>query len=205
MTTDSRKISLDSGLFVYRRKQRWSFLCSPGNGHGAAGLIASAERLPPELQQAPRIEVASPNRALLDWAADYRKRYSSHVLGITGKAWKHQSPGIFAKAWILHATRGNYNNFIGVPLTLLSAPLDTSWWVVKWEQTALEDQTCQGISADSWFTDNIGKAIWNFYSTQLELPEKSGLWKDLWKVAKPGFQQMCWREIFLNERPNRLG
>jgi hypothetical protein len=37
--------------------------------HGAAGLIASAERLPAELQQAPRIEVASPNQALLDWAA----------------------------------------------------------------------------------------------------------------------------------------
>ena len=75
LTTDSRKI----------QPGQW-FVCLQGENndghsyaaqamaHGAAGLIASAERLPVELQQAPRIEVASPNQALLDWAADYRKR-----------------------------------------------------------------------------------------------------------------------------------
>ena len=85
LTTDSRKI----------RPGQW-FVCLLGENsdghsyaaqalnHGAAGLIASADRLPAELQQVPRIEVTSPNQALLDWATDYRKRFSGQVLGITG-------------------------------------------------------------------------------------------------------------------------
>ncbi len=140
------------GLWINHRfsqNSAWTMVCVPTGensdghsyaaqamAHGAAGLIASAERLPVELQQAPRIEVASPNQALLDWAADYRKRFSGHVLGITGSNGKtttkeiarHLCQSLDATA---HATQGNYNNFIGVPLTLLSAPLDTSWWVVE--------------------------------------------------------------------------
>jgi UDP-N-acetylmuramoyl-tripeptide--D-alanyl-D-alanine ligase len=188
LTTDSRKI----------QPGQW-FVCLQGENsdghsyaaqamaHGAAGLIASAERLPAELQQAPRIEVASPNQALLDWAADYRKRFSGHVLGITGSNGKtttkeiarHLCQSLDATA---HATQGNYNNFIGVPLTLLSAPLDTSWWVVEMGTNHFgEIETLAKVSQPTvGLLTSIGESHLEFLlNTAGVAREKSGLWKGL--------------------------
>ena len=187
LTTDSRKI----------QPGQW-FVCLQGENsdghsyaaqamaHGAAGLIASAERLPVELQQAPRIEVASPNQALLDWAADYRKRFSGHVLGITGSNGKtttkeiarHLCQSLDATA---HATQGNYNNFIGV-LTLLSAPLDTSWWVVEMGTNHFgEIETLAKVSQPTvGLLTSIGESHLEFLlNTAGVAREKSGLWKGL--------------------------
>ena len=33
--------------------------------------------------------------------------------------------------WQAYATLGNYNNYIGVPLTLLDAPIEAEWWVIE--------------------------------------------------------------------------
>jgi UDP-N-acetylmuramoyl-tripeptide--D-alanyl-D-alanine ligase len=103
---------------------------------GASGLIVSAERLPAELRSAPHIVVSSPNQALLDWGADFRNRFDGTVLGITGSNGKTTAKEIARQLcahWDpqAHATAGNFNNFIGVPLTLLSAPLDADWWIVE--------------------------------------------------------------------------
>ena len=38
----------------------------------------------------------------------------------------------------VHATQGNLNNLIGVPLTLLSANLEEDWWVIEMEPINLE-------------------------------------------------------------------
>lgn len=62
-------------------------------------------------------------KALQDLALFHRKRFKKPVLGITGSNGKTTSKELITKVlsekFIVHATKGNYNNHIGVPLTLL--------------------------------------------------------------------------------------
>ena len=51
------------------------------------------------------------------------------VVGITGSIGKTTTKDILTELlsvrYRVHATQGNYNNLIGMPLTILSAPKDT--------------------------------------------------------------------------------
>lgn len=62
-------------------------------------------------------------KALQDLAVFHRKRFKKPVLGITGSNGKTTTKELITKVlsekFIVHATKGNYNNHIGVPLTLL--------------------------------------------------------------------------------------
>lgn len=62
-------------------------------------------------------------KALQELAAFHRSRFKRPVIGITGSNGKTTTKEIISrvleKKYIIHATRGNYNNHIGVPLTLL--------------------------------------------------------------------------------------
>lgn len=62
-------------------------------------------------------------RALQDLARFHRKRFKRPVIGITGSNGKTTTKElitrVLSKKYIVHATKGNYNNHIGVPLTLL--------------------------------------------------------------------------------------
>ncbi len=62
-------------------------------------------------------------KALQDLASFHRARFKRPVLAITGSNGKTTTKELISKvlseAYIIHATKGNYNNHIGVPLTLL--------------------------------------------------------------------------------------
>ena len=62
-------------------------------------------------------------KALQELAAFHRARFKRPVLAITGSNGKTTTKELISrvleKKYIVHATRGNYNNHIGVPLTLL--------------------------------------------------------------------------------------
>ncbi|MEQ8629058.1 UDP-N-acetylmuramoyl-tripeptide--D-alanyl-D-alanine ligase [Ekhidna sp.] len=61
--------------------------------------------------------------ALQDLAKFHRTRFKRPVLGITGSNGKTTTKELITRVlsekYIVHATKGNYNNHIGVPLTLL--------------------------------------------------------------------------------------
>ncbi|WP_425390143.1 UDP-N-acetylmuramoyl-tripeptide--D-alanyl-D-alanine ligase [Ekhidna sp.] len=61
--------------------------------------------------------------ALQELAKFHRDRFKRPVLGITGSNGKTTTKELVARVlsqrYIIHATKGNYNNHIGVPLTLL--------------------------------------------------------------------------------------
>ncbi|MBF0352397.1 MAG: UDP-N-acetylmuramoyl-tripeptide--D-alanyl-D-alanine ligase [SAR324 cluster bacterium] len=105
---------------------------------GAALIVGNRSRIPRSITQLsiPLIHVEDPNRAFLDLAADYRKRFQGTVIGVTGSNGKTSTKEILKGLCqnldpTTHATAGNFNNHIGVPLTLLSAPLSSGWWVVE--------------------------------------------------------------------------
>jgi len=62
-------------------------------------------------------------KALQDLAAFHRCRFKRPVIGITGSNGKTTTKElitrVLSKKYTVHATKGNYNNHIGVPLTLL--------------------------------------------------------------------------------------
>lgn len=72
---------------------------------------------------------------LLRLAAWVRERLGAQVVGITGSIGKTTTKdalaALLATRYRVHATRGNYNNLIGLPLTILSAPADTEVLVLE--------------------------------------------------------------------------
>ena len=95
-------------------------------------LIAHAEACAAALLRA---EDDDAEEFLLRLAAWWREGKPWRVVGVTGSVGKTTTKDMLACAlgcrWRTHATAGNYNNLIGVPLTLLSAPADAEALVVE--------------------------------------------------------------------------
>jgi len=74
-------------------------------------------------------------RALGDLAAYQRRRSDARVIGITGSNGKTTTrrmiAAIFGRCFETLASRGNYNNEIGLPLTLLELRPDHQWIVLE--------------------------------------------------------------------------
>ena len=73
--------------------------------------------------------------ALQTLARAYRRRWTCPVLGMTGSNGKTTTKelirDVLATRYRVHATLGNLNNHIGVPLTLLNAPAQPEFVVVE--------------------------------------------------------------------------
>lgn len=126
IVTDSRQVQRGD-LFVALKGEKY-------DGHnfsqqalddGAAGILVE-EKTEIDLkdggQQKNIICVKSTLQALGDLAHDYRRRFSFPIIGLTGSSGKTSTKEIMAavagrKKNIL-ATEGNFNNLIGLPLTI---------------------------------------------------------------------------------------
>jgi UDP-N-acetylmuramoyl-tripeptide--D-alanyl-D-alanine ligase len=121
VSTDSRALPNDA-LFVALAGERFdghrfvdqipALAVLVNDGHGAAAL--------------PSIAVADTRRALGDLAAGWRARFKLPVIAVTGSNGKTTTKEMIAAILAVAlgegdrcATRGNFNNDIGVPLTLL--------------------------------------------------------------------------------------
>ena len=76
-----------------------------------------------------------PTEFLLALAHDYRLGLDARVIGVTGSIGKTTTKDVMAellrrrfRVWV---TKGNYNNLIGMPLTILSAPADTEVMILE--------------------------------------------------------------------------
>ena len=118
--SDTRKL-MAGELFVALRGPNYS-------GHefvmqaeklGASGALVEH----PILCHLPQVVVRDTRRALGAYAAHWRAQFSIPVIGITGSngktTVKEMIASILRRRRITLATRGNLNNDIGVPLTLL--------------------------------------------------------------------------------------
>lgn len=84
----------------------------------------------------PYILVRSSEQAIKDIAEYYRSLFCNiEVIGITGSVGKTSTKemiaAVLSREFIVHKTKGNFNNELGVPLTLLSMPEDTEVAVVE--------------------------------------------------------------------------
>ncbi|HJA92213.1 MAG TPA: UDP-N-acetylmuramoyl-tripeptide--D-alanyl-D-alanine ligase [Candidatus Eisenbergiella merdipullorum] len=99
---------------------------------GALGVIC--EELS-EKPAGPCILVKDSLKALRDIAAFYREQLPVKVVGITGSVGKTSTKefiaAVLSQKYRVHKTQGNYNNEIGVPLTVLSMPEDAEAAVLE--------------------------------------------------------------------------
>ena len=79
--------------------------------------------------------VPNTEHALQQLANAYRKTFNIPVIGVTGSNGKTTTKELLAavlqQRYEVHYTQGNYNNHLGVPLTLLSMPSSTEIAVVE--------------------------------------------------------------------------
>ena len=134
VVTDSRKITLDC-LFIPLSGENFD-----GHHFGEASLAAGAAGLLWQLDKGPApegpvIAVEDTLQALQRLASAFLKQIAPQVVAITGSNGKTTTKDIVTSLletqFKVHKTQGNFNNHIGLPLTLLSMNEDTEIAVLE--------------------------------------------------------------------------
>jgi murE/murF fusion protein len=141
ISTDSRS--------VRRGNIFWALSGDRFNGHdfipdaikkGAIGAVISSTFDFRPLTFSPQsrpilLKVQDALKALGDFAAWYKEYLGIKVVGITGSCGKTTTKelifSILGKKWKVAKTPGNFNNLIGLPLSLLLAKSDDAWAVLE--------------------------------------------------------------------------
>lgn len=133
--TDSRKPQ-SQGLFVPLSGERFDghdYVQQMMSEAGAAAFLWQKDHGAPPAGNA--IKVEDTLEALQQLAAVYLRETGVSVVGITGSNGKTTTKDIvtalLGTTFKVHKTEGNYNNHIGLPLTVLSMPQDTDIVVLE--------------------------------------------------------------------------
>ena len=162
-TLDSRKVK-PGMLFVAVKGERLDGhdFIPQARAAGAAGIVDGREELA-------RV------------AAEYRRTLKAKVIGITGSAGKTTTKELVAAflragGFRVHATEGNFNNDLGLPLTILNCPPDAEFLVVEMgtnhpgEIAYLVDIA----RPDAGVISSIGTAHIEFFKTQDGIADEKG-------------------------------
>ncbi|MEM1358294.1 MAG: UDP-N-acetylmuramoyl-tripeptide--D-alanyl-D-alanine ligase, partial [Bacteroidota bacterium] len=112
-----------------------------GNAFAAKALAAGAAYA---IVDDPSVVIAGDERYLLvadslaalqELAREHRRRHQMPVLAITGSNGKTTTKelvnAVMSRQYAVHATPGNYNNHLGLPLTVLATPVGTEMTILE--------------------------------------------------------------------------
>ena len=162
VSTDSRSMA-PGALFIPLRGERF-------DGHdylGQAVTNGAAACLSEEViagLSVPVVRVANTLKALGDIAACWRQQLRGPLVGITGSAGKTTTKEMLASILELSGpglkTAGNYNNLIGLPLTLLRMTRNDQWAVIEMGTSALGEieRLTQIAQPSIGIITNVGQA-----------------------------------------------
>ena len=164
VSTDSRNIT-PGCLFIPLEGERFdghSFINSALEA-GAAGCLTAREResyLPGKFY----IKVRSTQRALWELARYYKKLFPIPFIAVTGSVGKtttkDMTAAVLGARFRVHKTEGNFNNDIGVPLTLLRLEAQHEVCVVElgMDHAGEIDNLARLVEPDMALITNIGDA-----------------------------------------------
>ena len=163
ISTDSRSIEKDC-VFVAIKGERFDgndFAYKVASDGIAACVIADRNDLPHH----ERLFIVDDSISTLQQLAKlHRERINIPVIGITGTngktTTKELTAAVLSKKYNIIYTQGNYNNHIGVPLTLLQMRPDTEIAVVEMGANHINEiaQLCSIAQPDFGLITNIGKS-----------------------------------------------
>lgn len=162
VTTDTRNITEGSLFFALKGdKFNANTFAAEALEKGAAYSVVDEE----EFAVNDRIVLVENVLETLQQLANYhRRQFDIPIIGLTGSNGKTTNKElltrVLSKKYKVHATKGNLNNHIGVPLTLLSMANDTQIAVVEMganHQKEIE-LLCGIAEPTHGFVTNLGKA-----------------------------------------------
>ncbi len=136
ISTDTRELS-GGELFVALSGERFDAHDFLADAKAKGAVAAVVRRGTPPMDGLPFFDVPDPLAALGQLARARRELLPPHasVVAITGSSGKTSTKemvrAVLATRWRVHATSGNLNNLVGVPLTILAAPEATEALVVE--------------------------------------------------------------------------
>ncbi len=185
ISTDSRKIDNDC-VFVALKGERFDgndFAYQVANEGKAACVIADRKDLPTH----ERLFIVDDSLTTLQQLARlHRERCNIPIIGITGTNGKTTTKElvstVLSKKYNIIYTQGNFNNHLGVPLTLLRIKPETELAVVEMGANHPGEiaQLCEIAQPDFGIITNIGKAhIEGFGSFEGVIKTKNELYQYL--------------------------
>lgn len=201
VSTDSRTIS-KGNLFVPLIGDQFdghSFI-ELAEANGAVAALWQKDRPVPDNVEIPLIEVEDTLIGLQELSQYYRQKINPIIIGVTGSNGKTTTKDLLSSVlspkYKVHKTKGNLNNHIGVPLTLLSMPDDTEVAVVEMGMSSLgEIELLSSIAKpDIAVITNIGESHIEFLKTReniakAKLEITKGLKGNGWLIL-PGDEQL---------------
>ena len=154
----------------------------PGMGFVALkGEKSDGHDFIPQAKAAGAVEIIDGLEDLQRRANEYRRTLKAKVIGVTGSAGKTTTKELL-KAFLstagkTHATEGNFNNHIGLPLTILNCPADADFLVVEMGTNHLGEirALCDIAEPDAGLITNVGTAHLEFFKTQDGIAAEKGV------------------------------
>jgi len=135
ITTDTRKIG-KGNVFLALKGERFDghdYLSDAVRDGAAAVIVSKAPKL--NVLDVPVFEVRDTLVALGALARYWRRAWGKPIVGVAGSNGKTSTKDLIraalSESFNIHATTGNLNNRVGVPLSLLSMPADADIAVIE--------------------------------------------------------------------------
>ncbi len=177
---------------------------------GASAVVANQKNIPKELGtlKFPKILVQDPKKAFNKWASDFRKKFNGKVIAITGSNGKTTTKEILTKLCLFldpstSYTHGNFNNDLGVPITILNSNLEAKWWIIEIGTNNFGEISYLSsmINPSAGIVTNVGESHLEFLkNTEGVAKEKSGLFSGMNRGGNIVFPDyIIHKDIFENE------
>lgn len=161
--TDSRKVT-PGCLFFALKGDKFDGNQFVGQALSDGAAFAVTDAPPADLAASPQcLRVPDVLDALQHLATYHRRQFDIPVIAIGGSNGKTTTKelvmAVLSSHYPCHSTKGNLNNHIGVPLTLLDMPMDTEVAVIEMGTNRAGDieQLCEIAAPTHGLLTNIGK------------------------------------------------
>ena len=162
VTTDSRSITPGCLFFAFKGETFDGNAFAPQALEQGAALCVISD---PQYKVDDRcIVVPDVLATLQQLAAHHRRQLTIPFVGITGTNGKTTTKelvhAVLSKKYRTHATAGNFNNHLGVPLTLLAIPADAQIAIIEMgaNHPGEIDALCKIADPDFGLITNVGRA-----------------------------------------------
>ena len=162
-TFDSREVKLGMGFVALKGEK--------SDGHDFI----------PQARAAGAVEVIDGLEELQRRALEYRRTLKAKVIGVTGSAGKTTTKELL-KSFLstvgkTSATEGNFNNHIGLPMTILNCPADADFLVVEMgtNHPGEIEALCRIAEPDAGLITNVGTAHLEFFLSQDGIAAEKGV------------------------------
>jgi len=180
VSTDSRSI-MPGVLYIALKGDRFDghdFVEAALRGGAAAAVVNEAYTGADS--RAALLRVADTRRALRDLAAGYRDAVSPRTIGITGSVGKSTVKELVAamlsQQHLAASTHGNWNNDIGLPLSLLAMDPAAAYGVfeVGTNHPGEIAELCSLLRPDWGVVTNIGQSHLEFFGSEAAVAREKG-------------------------------